>query len=66
MAVALAVVSGTAGLGHELLWTRRVLDLLGASVEAQSRVFGAFFLGLALGAGLAAWFGARITRPWRA
>lgn len=66
LALALAVASGAAGLGHELLWTRRVLDLLGASAEAQSRVFGAFFLGLALGAGLAAWFGSRITRPWRA
>lgn len=66
MAVLLAVFSGAAGLGHELLWTRRLLDLLGASAEAQARVFGAFFLGLALGAGLAARWLPRIRRPWRA
>lgn len=66
IAVLLAVISGAAGLGHELLWTRRLLDLVGASAEAQARVFGAFFLGLALGAGLAARWLPRIRRPWRA
>jgi len=66
IALALAILSGAAGLGHELLWTRRILDLLGASSEAQARVFGAFFLGLALGAALAARYGGRIVRPWRA
>ncbi|TPV94495.1 MAG: hypothetical protein B7733_14735 [Myxococcales bacterium FL481] len=53
MIAALAVVSGTAGLGHELLWTRRLLDVLGGSSEVVAQVFGAFFLGLSLGAAAA-------------
>ncbi len=41
-------------------------DLLGSSVESTTRVFGCFFLGLSLGAGVIAFYIARITRPWRA
>lgn len=47
-------LSGLAAVGHELLWTRRLLDLLGGSADSASVVFGVFVLGLALGAGLAA------------
>lgn len=49
----LAVASGAAALGHELLWTRRLVDLLGGSSEANTRVLSLFFLGLSLGAILA-------------
>ncbi len=48
-ALVLAFVGGAAALAHQLLWTRRLIDLLGASHEASARVFGVFFLGLALG-----------------
>ncbi|MDX9979279.1 MAG: hypothetical protein RBU25_04430 [Lentisphaeria bacterium] len=48
------LLSGLAAVGHELLWTRRLLDLLGGSADSASVVFGVFVLGLALGAGLAA------------
>lgn len=41
-------------------------DLLGSSVESTTRVFGCFFLGLSVGAGLIALYVARIARPWRA
>lgn len=62
----LALASGFAALAHELLWTRRLIDLLGASTESTSRVFGFFFLGLAIGSAIAARFIGRLTRPWRA
>ncbi len=64
--LAVALGSGALGLGHELLWTRRLVDLLGASGEATARVFGVFFLGLALGAAWMARRVGRIRRPLRA
>lgn len=63
---AAAVASGAAALAHELLWTRRLVDLLGASSEATARVLGCFFLGLALGSALSTRLVRRIRRPWRA
>ncbi|CAL1125136.1 unnamed protein product [Cladocopium goreaui] len=66
IALVLAMLSGAAALSHELLWTRRLVDLLGATGEATSRVFGCFFLGLSLGGLLAALMLRRIERPWRA
>ena len=41
--------SGAAALSHELLWTRRLVDLLGATDTVVARVLGMFFLGLAIG-----------------
>jgi spermidine synthase len=66
IAFGLALVSGFAALTHELLWTRRLIDLLGASTESTSRVIGFFFLGLALGSAVAARWINRLKRPWRA
>lgn len=63
-ACALAVGSGAAALAHQLLWTRRMVDLLGAGSESAARVFACFFLGLALGSGLGAWIARRVRRPW--
>lgn len=63
--IALIAVSGAAALGHQLLWTRRLTDLLGASAESNVRVFGCFFFGLGLGSALAAWKGT-VIRPFRA
>ena len=45
--------SGAAALSHELLWTRRLIDLLGATDWVTGRVLGLFFLGLSLGGYLA-------------
>lgn len=50
---ALAFLSGSVALAHELLWTRRLIDLLGATESVTGRVLGLFFLGLALGGWLA-------------
>ncbi len=52
-ALLLAIVSGAAGLAHQILWTRRLVDVLGANADTFSKVIGAFFVGLALGAWLA-------------
>ncbi len=49
----LAAISGAAALAHELLWTRRLIDLLGATPWVTGRVLGLFFLGLSLGGWLA-------------
>lgn len=54
LSLALTFASGVAALAHETLWTRRLVDVLGASAETFSKVVGAFFLGLALGAWCAA------------
>ena len=65
LALGLAALSGAAGLGHQLLWTRRLVDLLGASAESATRVFGCFFLGLSIGAALGAWGVTRFRNHWR-
>jgi len=51
--VAMAFLSGAVALSHELLWTRRLIDLLGATQDVTGRVLGLFFLGLSLGGWLA-------------
>lgn len=60
----LLLLSGAAALGHQLLWTRRLTDLLGASAESSVRVFSCFFCGLGLGAALAAIRIDKIQRPF--
>jgi spermidine synthase len=65
LGVAIAVFSGMAALTHQLIWTRRLIDLLGGSQESAVRVFGTFFFGLAIGSALAAWLIPGIRRPVR-
>lgn len=64
-ALAALALSGAAALGHQLLWMRRMTDLLGAGSQASARVIGCFFLGLAIGAALAALWMPRIRNRWR-
>lgn len=59
--VLLAFISGAAALSHELLWTRRLIDLLGATESVTGKVLGLFFLGLSLGG----WIAARWSKPGR-
>lgn len=62
LALLLAAASGAAGLAHQFIWVRRMIDVLGADAGTFSRVIAAFFLGLSLGAFYAA---RRATpRPW--
>ncbi len=56
--------SGAAALSHQLLWTRRMVDVLGAGPGTFARVVGVFFAGLALGAAWAAWNPVRPQRAW--
>lgn len=49
----LPFLSGAAALSHELLWTRRLVDLLGATDWVVGRVLGLFFFGISLGGYLA-------------
>ena len=64
-AAGVAFLSGFVALGYEILWARRLSDIIGATAFASSLVVGAFFLFLALGA---LFLGPRATRaanPWR-
>jgi spermidine synthase len=61
----LTFTSGAAALAHQLLWTRRLIDIVGASADSFSRVIGAFFVGLALGAWLASRREFRPSRFWK-
>ena len=65
LALLVAAFSGCAALCHELLWTRRLIDLLGASAQSSTLVFECFFLGLALGAACSTKLVQRVQRPWR-
>ncbi len=49
-AAALLLASGAAGLAHQILWMRVMVDALGADAGTFAVVAGAFFLGLSLGA----------------
>ena len=60
----LVLLSGAAALSHELLWTRRLVDLLGGSHDSIARVFGCFFFGLSLGAALSTRFTLRPRSCW--
>ncbi len=60
----IAALSGTAALGHQIVWTRALVDVAGASSATFSKVVGIFFLGLSSGAWFASrWRPARV--PWR-
>jgi len=48
-----AALSGAAALGHQTVWVRAMVDVLGGNADTFSKVIGAFFIGLALGAGAA-------------
>ncbi len=64
-ALLLALVSGAAGLAHQLVWTRRLVDVLGANADTFSKVLGAFFVGLAFGAWLASRAKCPASNYWR-
>src|SRR5690606_26352125 len=66
IAAAVLFLSGASALAHESLWTRRLLDLLGATSEAAAHALGGLFLGLALGAAMAGAWTRRLRRPWLA
>ncbi|MBL9139857.1 MAG: hypothetical protein JNK85_28560 [Verrucomicrobiales bacterium] len=58
------LVSGMVSVGHQLLWTRRLVDLLGASPETFAKVVGVFFLGLSAGSAWSAFRPSGGARAW--
>jgi len=65
LAVLVLTASGAAALGHEVLWTRRMIDLLGAGPESSARVFECFFLGISSGAAVISLLLPRVRQHWR-
>ncbi len=59
-------LSGAAGLGLEIAWSKQLSYILGNSLWAISTVVAAFMAGLCAGSGLAARLGPRLARPLRA
>ncbi|MBL9166118.1 MAG: hypothetical protein JNN07_00085 [Verrucomicrobiales bacterium] len=64
LAPVIAGLSGAAALAHQILWTRRLVDILGASEGTFARVVGMFFLGLAGGGWIASRWRDRGPSPW--
>lgn len=58
-------LGGAVALVHQTLWTRRLVDVLGAGGDTFARVVGAFFVGLSLGGAFAAWRPANPRHAWR-
>ena len=64
-AIPLAFLSGFVALGYEILWARRLADVIGATALASSLVVGVFFVMLAAGAVALGPRAARAPSPWR-
>lgn len=61
----LFLLSGAVGLGYQVLWSRWLLQSIGASAPAHAVVLAAFMGGLALGARLLGPLADRLRRPLR-
>ena len=61
----ITLASGAAALSHELLWTRRLVDILGATGQATSLVLGCFFFGLSVGAAVVSRRVDGLKNPWK-
>lgn len=64
-ALAAATLSGAAGLGCEVAWTRMLVVPLGGAADATALVLASFMLGMAAGARLLGGFADRAARPLR-
>jgi spermidine synthase len=56
-------ISGLTALGAEVIWTRLLSVMLGATVYTFSIILGVFLVGLGLGSGLASHISKTIARP---
>ncbi len=65
LAATLAFLSGFVALGYEVLWARRLSDVIGATALASSLVVGVFFVMLSAGAWALGPRAARSRSPWR-
>ncbi len=62
---AVAFFSGFVALGYEILWARRLSDIVGATSFSSSLVVGTFFLALAAGAARFGPIASRHASPWK-
>lgn len=62
---AIALLSGAAALVYEIVWTRRLTFVFGATIRAVSAVLAAYMAGLAIGAVAIARRSERTRRPLR-
>ena len=60
--VAIAL-SGASALGAEVVWTRLLSLMLGATVYTFSIILAVFLIGLGIGGGIGSWVGRRTERP---
>ena len=65
LATFVSLLSGFVALGYEILWARRLADIIGATALASSLVVGVFFLALAAGAVCIGPRASRHASPWR-
>ena len=56
-------LSGLAALGAEVVWTRLLSLMLGATVYAFSIILAVFLIGLGLGSAIGSWLSRTIARP---
>ena len=56
-------LSGTAALGAEVVWTRLLSLMLGATTYTFSMILGVFLTGLGVGSAAGSWLGRRARRP---
>src|SRR3954464_4241660 len=56
-------LSGAAALGAEVVWTRLLSLMLGATTYTFSMILGVFLTGLGVGSAFGSWLGRRIARP---
>ncbi len=61
----LFALSGFSGLAYEIVWTRRLVLVFGATVESASTVLAGFMAGFAFGSLLGGWLTKRYPRPLR-
>ena len=63
--ILIAVLSGIAGLGYQVVWSEQLALLLGSTQVAVAAVLAAFMLGLTIGAALISRFCDRLVYPLR-
>lgn len=65
LASMLLALSGAAAIAHQILWTRRLVDVIGAGSDTFAKVVGALFVGFAIGGIASARWPSHPHRAWR-
>jgi spermidine synthase len=65
LVLVLFLISGAAGLGYQVLWSRYLLEFIGVSAYSYATVLASFMAGLALGSALLGRLADRVRSPLR-